>query len=134
MINILRNEVKNKQIYRCTDIRYSEKEYFIKVVQIFSSAFLDSKFHLTERELDLLYGVYQAISSGEREILKPDIISKYFSSFKDKKTVQVWLPRVEKKGWISESKGRYFIEGDFEKIANFNITGFTIDLIKNEIS
>jgi len=132
MINILRNEIKNKQIYRCTDIQYTDKDYFIKVIKIFSAAFLEDKFHLTDRELDLLYGLYQSISIGEREILKPNIINEFFSSFKDKKTIQVWLPRVEKKGWVSESNGKYYLEGEFEKLINFNITGFTIDLIRNE--
>jgi hypothetical protein len=132
VINIVRNEIKDKQIYRCTDKIKSSKEYFLKVIRIFSAAFLDDQFHLTDRECDLLYGVYQSISIGEREILKSDIIDMFFKSFKDKKTVQVWLPRVEKKGWISESKGKYYIEGDFEKLINFNITGFTIDLIRYE--
>jgi hypothetical protein len=132
VINIVRNEIKDKQIYRCTDKIKSNKEYFLKVVRIFSAAFLDDQFHLTDRECDLLYGVYQSISIGERDILKPEIIDSFFKSFRDKKTVQVWLPRVEKKGWISESKGRYYIEGHFEKLINFNITGFTIDLIRYE--
>ncbi len=134
VINIVRNEIRDKQIYRCTDKVSSDKEYFLKVIRIFSAAFLDGEFHLTDRECDLLYGIYHCISKGDREILKVDYIEKYFSSFKDKKTVQVWINRVEKKGWVTESNGKYYIEGQFEKLVQFNITGFTIDLIRDEIN
>lgn len=132
VINIVRNEIRDKQVYRCTEKIKNDKDYFLKVIKIFSAAFLDDEFHLTSREMDLVYGVYQCISSGERDILKKECIEKFFSSFKEKKTVQVWINRVEKKGWVSESNGRYFIEGQFEKLIQFNMTGFTIDLIKNE--
>lgn len=131
MINIVRNEIRDKQVYRCTDKISSGKEYFLKVLRIFSAAFLDYEFHLTDRESDLVYGIYKCISDGDREILKKEYIEKYFPSFKEKKVIQVWLNRVEKKGWISQYGGKYYIEGQFEKLAQFNITGFTIDLIRD---
>ncbi len=131
MINIVRNEIRDKQVYRCTDKISSDKEYFLKVLRIFSAAFLDYEFHLTDRESDLVYGVYECISNGDRSILKKENIDKYFSSFKEKKVIQVWLNRVEKKGWVSQSNGEYYIEGEFEKLVQFNITGFTIDLIRD---
>ena len=133
MINILRNEIRDKQVYRCTDKISSDREYFLKVIKIFSAAFLDEEFHLTERESELVYGVYKCISSGDRDILKNEYINNYFHSFKEKKVIQVWLNRVEKKGWVSQSNGKYYIEGDFEKLIQFNITGFTIDLIRDAI-
>jgi hypothetical protein len=131
VINIVRNEIRDKQVYRCTDKISSDKEYFLKVLRIFSAAFLDYEFHLTDRESDLVYGVYECISNGDRSILKKENIDKYFSSFKEKKVIQVWLNRVEKKGWVSQSNGEYYIEGEFEKLVQFNITGFTIDLIRD---
>jgi len=105
----------------------NDYDYFKKIVGIFSSAFIDPLFHLTSRESELLYCAYTCISSGDRDILSNVNIRKYFKPFKNKKTVQVWIPKLVEKGWLYSSDRLYYINGNFEKFKkikkiNFNIT------------
>jgi len=105
----------------------NDYDYFKKIVGIFSAAFIDPLFHLTSRESELLYCAYTCISSGDRDILSNVNIRKYFKPFKNKKTVQVWIPKLVEKGWLYSSDRLYYINGNFEKFKkikkiNFNIT------------
>ena len=100
---------------------------FKKIVGIFSAAFVDDIFHLTKREMELLHCVFMCIASGDREVYSATNMRKYFKSFKDKKTVQVWIPKLIEKGWVYFSGDLCYINGNFDRFKktkkiNFNIT------------
>ncbi len=114
-------------VFSFNELVVDDYEYFRKIVGVFSAAFIDPMFHLTNREEELLYCVYTCISSGNRDILSNVNIRKYFKPFKNKKTVQVWIPKLVEKGWLYSSDSNYYINGNFEKFKkikkiNFNIT------------
>jgi len=119
------------QRFKVTDIVQDDYKYFTKIVRVYSAAVIDDEnCHLTDRELELLYCVHKAISSGRRDILSLDVIRVYFRSFKDKKTLQVWVPKLIEKKWLVEQGGNYYINGDFENLAFTQKTTFYLDIIR----
>lgn len=114
-------------VFSFNEIVENDFDYFKKIVGIFSAAFIDPLFHLTSRETELLYCVHTCINSGDRAILSNPNIRKYFKPFKDKKTIQVWIPKLVEKGWLYSTDKLFYINGNFEKFSkikkiNFNIT------------
>lgn len=81
----------------------SDAEYavFKKCVNIFSSALLKDEYHLTNRELELLYCLYLFKKNGEGEMYSRSNISEFFSTFGSKRLLQVWLPKLANKKWIT---------------------------------
>lgn len=127
------NESKDFVAFTFSETISDDFYYFRKIVGIFSSAFIDSMFHLTNREVELLYCVYNCIKSGDRSIYSNVNIRKYFKPFKDKKTVQVWIPKLIEKGWLYSSDGMFFINGNFEKFSKIKKVSFNIN-IENAVS
>ena len=130
MKSVVTKEDRNKISYSFTDICNSDMDYFYKVVRVFSAAFLDTDYYLTDRELELLYCCYTAIVSNNRDLLDSDVIEKHFKSFKDKKTLQVWIPKLINKGWLRYNGEEYFINGNFEKLVKLKTTSFNLDFLK----
>lgn len=117
------NELRFGAAYALT-----EKEYFYKMVRVFSAAHVPDDKHLSDRELEYLYCAYKCIKSGSRDLIDNMNISRYFKTFKDRNTAKTWLKRVQDKLWIDEYNGKYSLVGDFEKI--YDVTKFRIDLHK----
>lgn len=78
--------------------------FFKRAVRIFSSSFLEDVFHLTDRELELLYCIALFKKLGDGDIFSKTNINKFFPSFGSKRLLQVWLPKLEKKFWITFTK------------------------------
>lgn len=130
MKSVVTKEDRQKISYSFTDICNSDVDYFYKVVRVFSAAFLDTDYYLTDRELELLYCCFVAIISDGRNLLDQNIIDKHFKSFKDKKTLQVWIPKLINKGWLRCNGEEYFINGNFEKLVKLKSTSFNLDFLK----
>lgn len=121
------------QKFEVADFISDDRKYFEKIVKIYSAAVIDDEdFHLSGRELELLHCISKSIASGRRDILSLDVIRVYFRTFKDKKTLQVWLPKLESKRWITERGGNFYINGEFEKLATAQTTTFNLNIIRKE--
>lgn len=79
-------------------------DMFKRVVSIFSHSFLKSEYHLTDREIELLYCIVQFKKNGSGDIYSKTNIKEYFAPFKNKRIMQVWLPKLEDKDWITYTK------------------------------
>lgn len=130
MKSVVTKEDRNKISYSFTDICNSDMDYFYKVVRVFSAAFLNTEYYLTDRELELLYCCYKSIVSNNRNLLDSDVIETHFKSFKDKKTLQVWIPKLINKGWLRYNGEEYFINGNFEKLVKLKTTSFNLDFLQ----
>lgn len=125
--------VIKEQKFVVSDTISEDRKYFEKIVRVYSAAVIDNEdFHLSKRELELLYCVSKSIASGRRDVLSLDVIRVHFRSFKDKKTLQVWLPKLVEKRWLVEIGGNYYINGDFEKLATTEKTTFNLNIIRKE--
>jgi hypothetical protein len=121
------------QRFDVTDFISEDRRYFEKIVKVYSAAVIDDDdFHLSNRELELLYCISNSIAAGRRDVLSLDVIRVHFRSFKDKKTLQVWLPKLIEKRWLVERGGSYYITGEFEKLVNTNTTTFNLNIIRKE--
>lgn len=124
--------VKNQK-FEVTDVVSDDRKYFEKIIKIYSAAVIDDEnFHLSKRELELLYYVFKSIESGRRDILSLDVIRVHFRAFKDKKTLQVWLPKLIDKKWLVERGGHYYITAGFEKLMNVGSTTFNLNIIRKK--
>lgn len=92
-------------------------DLFKRVVRVFSSSFLDESFFLTDRELELLYCITQFKKHGDGNVFSKTNINKFFPSFGSKRLLQVWLPKLQKKFWITFDKNT--ISFRQEKILDF---------------
>ena len=117
------NELRFGAAYELT-----EKEYFYRMVGIFSAAHVPEDKHLSGRELEYFYCAYKCIKNGSRDLISNDNISRYFKTFKDRNTAKTWLKRVQDKLWIDEYNGKYSLVGDFETL--YDTTKFRVDLYK----
>lgn len=121
------------QKFEVTDIMSDDRRYFEKIVKIYSIAVIENEdFHLSDRELELLYCISKSIAAGRRDILSLDVIRVHFRSFKDKKTLQVWIPKLINKRWLIERGGNYYIVGEFEKLSVTSTTTFNLNIIRKE--
>lgn len=119
------NELRFGAAYELT-----EREYFYRMVKVFSAAHVPDDKHLSDREMEFFYCSYLCIKGGDRDLLSKENISNHFETFKNKNTVKLWLNRVIDKLWIDEYNGKYSLVGDFEKL--FDTTRFRIDLYKKK--
>lgn len=78
--------------------------FFKKVVSVFSASFLDESYHLTDRELKLLYNIYMFKTKGSGNIYSKANISTFFPTFGSKRILQIWLPKLQNKEWIRYTK------------------------------
>ena len=130
-MEVVIRESREKQTFVSTSVYTADVDYFMSVIRVYSAAFVPKEFRLTGRELECLACVYQSIAAGERNILDMLNIRKYFRSFKDKRTVQVWLPKLIAKGWVAEKDERYGLLYGLEKLITLKQTGFVIDIVAN---
>lgn len=133
-MEVIRREVRDKQTYVSTSVHTTDVDYFMYVIRVYSAAFVPKEFQLTGRELECLACVYQSIAAGERGVLDILNIRKYFRSFSDKRTVQVWLPKLIAKGWVAEKDEKYYLLYGIEKLITLKQTGFVIDIVANDKS
>ncbi len=117
----------------------SKADYLTRVVRAFAAAFLPKEFWLSGREVECFVCIMLCLSDGHTNIFndgsgdkgKSKNIEKYFSSFKDKKTLQVWLPKLVDKGWIMDGgDGSVKILQEFVPILSNKNTSFVLDFIE----
>ena len=121
------------QKFEVVDFISDDRKYFEKIVKVYSAAAIENEdFHLSDRELELLYCISKSIAAGRRDILSLDVIRVHFRSFKDKKTLQVWLPKLVSKKWLIERGGNFYINGEFEKLSAAQTTTFNLNIIRKE--
>lgn len=119
-------------VFKGEYIAKNDEEYFNMVVRIFSEAFIyDRDYHLTNRELELLYCAFKAIKNGRRNILDRQVIREYFQPFGKKQTVQIWLPKVVDKLFLVNRGDDYYINGDLEKLIKMNNTEFSLKIVES---
>lgn len=130
-MHILTAEDKEKFGFKISGYGLSDKEYFYKVVKIFSAAYVIDEDHLTNREMEFLYCLHKALSAGYTDIINNDTISRFFKTFDTKNTVKLWLNRLIEKNWVEQEGKNISIIGDFNKLNKLGVVHFRIDLIKD---
>lgn len=109
----------------------TNSDFFTKVVRTFSAAYVHRDFWLTEREEELMVNIMCCLADGQSNICEKDNIKRYFSTFKDKKTMQVWLPKLVNKEWIRDlGDGRVLLLQEFYPYLKNERASFVIDFVK----
>lgn len=109
----------------------TNSDFFTKVVRTFSAAYVHIDFWLTEREEELMVNIMCCLADGQSNIWEKDNIKRYFSTFKDKKTMQVWLPKLVNKEWIRDlGDGRVLLLQEFYPYLKNERASFVIDFVK----
>lgn len=79
--------------------------FFKRAVGVFSASFLSKDYHLTDRELELFYCIFNFKTKGSGEIFSKSNLSAYFGPFEsNKRVLQVWLPKLADKFWVKYTK------------------------------
>ena len=109
----------------------SNADFFTKIVRTFSAAYVHRDFWLTEREEELMVGIMCCLADGNKNIFADNNLETYFSSFKNKKTLQVWLPKLSDKDWIKDlGDGKVVLVQEFYPYLKNNRVSFVVDFIK----
>ena len=112
----------------------SNADFFTKVVRTFSAAYVRREKWLTEREEELMVSIMCCLADGNKNIFtsgEENNIKRYFNTFKDKKTIQVWLPKLVDKEWIKDmGDGRVLLPQEFYPYLKNERASFVIDFIK----
>jgi hypothetical protein len=127
-------QLKDRYGTSISRISNSNSDFFTKVLRTFSAAYVRREFWLTEREEELMVSIMNCLADGQKNIFTSgdeNNIKKYFSTFKDKKTIQVWLPKLVDKEWIKDlGDGRVILPQEFYPYLKNNRASFVIDLVK----
>lgn len=127
-------QLKDRYSTTITKVSKNNSDFFTKVVRTFSAAYVDREFWLTEREEELMVGIMCCLADGNKNIFttgEENNIEKYFSTFKDKKTMQVWLPKLVNKDWIKDlGDGRVVLLQEFYPYLKNERASFVIDFVK----
>ncbi len=127
-------QLKDRYSAAITKVSKSNSDFFTKVTRTYGAAYVPREFWLTEREEELLVGIMCCIADGNKNIFtngEEDLIKKYFSSFKNKKTLQVWLPKLVDKDWIKDlGDGRVVLVQEFYPFLKNDRVSIVIDFFK----
>lgn len=90
----------------------SDFSMFKRTVKVFSSALLEDAFHLTDRELELLFCIVSFYKFGDGDIFSKGNVNKFFKPFGSKRLIQVWLPKLANKHWVDFNSKSVVIKQD----------------------
>lgn len=82
------------------NVSHGDYEFFKRVVNVMSNAFLSKEHRLTSREVELLYCICNFKNSGSGSMFSASNIKNFFSSFGSKRLLQIWLPKLVEKHWV----------------------------------
>jgi len=124
-------QLKDRYGVAINRVSNTNSDFFTKVVRTFSAAYVHRDFWLTEREEELMVNIMCCLADGHSNVWDENNIRKYFSTFKDKKTMQVWLPKLVKKEWVKVlGDDRVLLLQEFYPYLKNERASFVIDFVK----
>lgn len=127
-------QFKDKYGASITKVSHTNYDFYMQVIRAYCAAYVPREFWLTEREEELLVNIMCCLSDGHKNIFTnegKDLIGEYFKTFKNKKTLQVWLPKLVDKDWIKDfGDGRVVLLQEFYPFLKNNKVSLVIDFYK----